>query len=399
MDSLLLLTLIIALVFAAVGISSPLMTLYLEALGASYAQIAVILATVAAVSLFSSYGWGRASDALGRRKPLLIVGLAGLTVTYILLSRATSASAAWAVRLVEAAFVAAYSTSSLAFVGDLLAQRDRRGQRMGTYRGIGSLAFAGGALLGGRLADATSLRTVFIACAVLYALAAGVALLLREVRVPPVERAAEPAQPGTRPAPFRGLAAGLPLLFIAGVFLWTMAWNGQASMWPNYMSTLGHSKTTISTLWGIAGLVEAPALRLTGQLSDVVGRSVLLAAGGIGAAVVMLGYVLLSRMLPALVGVQVVRGVVFAAYTGNAMTYAVESADASTRGRHSGLFNTVTGAGQLAGLLLGGTLAQAGGFPFMFAVFGVAGLLAGVCFLLLRRRTVLTPRPPLLNTN
>ncbi|OQA45723.1 MAG: putative 3-phenylpropionic acid transporter [Chloroflexi bacterium ADurb.Bin325] len=372
MDSLLLLTLIIALVFAAIGISSPLMTLYLEALGASYAQIAVILATVAAVSLFSSYGWGRASDALGRRKPLIVAGLGGLIVTYLLLSQATSATAAWVVRLIEAAFAAAYSTASLAFVGDLLAQRDRRGQRMGTYRGIGSLAFAGGAFVGGRLADALSLRTVFIACAVLYALAAGVALLLRETRVPPIERAAATAEPGARSAP--------------------------ASMWPNYMATLGHSNTTISTLWGLAGLVEAPALRLTGQLSDVMGRSVLLAAGGIGAAVVMLGYILLSRLLPALVGVQVVRGVVFAAYTGNAMTFAVESADASTRGRHSGLFNTVTGAGQLAGLLLGGTLAQTGGFPFMFAVFGAAGLLAGVCFLLLRGRASV-PRPPLPKPN
>lgn len=398
MDSLLLLTLIIALVFAAIGISSPLMTLYLEALGASYAQIAVILATVAAVSLFSSYGWGRASDALGRRKPLIVAGLGGLIVTYLLLSQAASATAAWVVRLIEAAFAAAYSTASLAFVGDLLAQRDRRGQRMGTYRGIGSLAFAGGALVGGRLADALSLRTVFIACAVLYALAAGVALLLRETAAPRTERALAAARPERRPDRLRGLAAGLPLLFLAGVFLWTVAWNGQASMWPNYMATLGHSNTTISTLWGLAGLVEAPALRLTGQLSDVMGRSVLLAAGGIGAAVVMLGYILLSRLLPALVGVQVVRGVVFAAYTGNAMTFAVESADASTRGRHSGLFNTVTGAGQLAGLLLGGTLAQTGGFPFMFAVFGAAGLLAGVCFLLLRGRAGV-PRPPLSKPN
>ncbi len=249
MDSLLLLTLIIALVFAAVGISSPLMTLYLEALGASYAQIAVILATVAAVSLFSSYGWGRRPMHSGRRKPLLIVGLGGLVVTYILLSRATSASRHGPSGWSRPRSSRPTAPPASCVVGDLLAQRDRRGQRMGTYRGIGSLAFAGGAHW---WADGWPTRRRCARCSSpapsSMRLAAGVALLLREVRVPPVERAAEPAQPGTRPAPFRGLAAGLPLLFIAGVFLWTMAWNGQPSMWPNYMSTLGHSKTTISTL-------------------------------------------------------------------------------------------------------------------------------------------------------
>jgi MFS family permease len=89
-----------------------------------------------------------------------------------------------------------------------------------------------------------------------------------------------------------------------------------------------------------------------------------------------------------LAGVQVLRGLTFGAYTSNAMTFAVESGDERTRGSHSGLFNTVSGMGQLAGLLLGGTLAQAGGFTFMFGVFAVTALLSGACFLMLRRRSM-----------
>lgn len=397
LNSIVLLTVIIALVYAAVGISSPLLTLYLQSLGADYSRIAVILATTAAVSLVSSTIWGRVSDVLGRRKPLVAGGLFGGAIAYFLLSRVISFEGAWGVRLFEAAMLAAYSTTSLAFMGDLLASRGGRGRRMGLYRGIGSLAFAGGALIGGRLADASSLRTPFMVAAALYALAALIALALRETRS---AAHADDASAGRRPLSFRlprllpwqttpaarAVWLGLPWPFLIGVFLWQMTWNGQASMWPNYMASLGYAKTAISSLWGLAGLIEAPSMLLSGQLSDVVGRAALLAAGGFGAGLVMLGYLLLSGALVTLVIVQVVRGVTFGSYTANAMTFAVESGDERTRGASSGLLNTVSGAGQLVGLYLGGTLVQIHGFQFMWMSFAVTAALSAICFLVLRRR-------------
>ena len=72
---------------------------------------------------------------------------------------------------------------------------------------IGSLAFAGGAFVGGRLADATSLRVVFIACAILYLLAAGVALLLHETRAVRAERPSVPSDSASPPARARGPAS------------------------------------------------------------------------------------------------------------------------------------------------------------------------------------------------
>ena len=89
-DDIQLLTIIIALVFGAIGVSMPLLTLYLQSLGADYAHIALILATTAAVGLGSSYLWGRVTDALGRRKPLIAAGLAVTGVAYLLLSRVTT---------------------------------------------------------------------------------------------------------------------------------------------------------------------------------------------------------------------------------------------------------------------------------------------------------------------
>ncbi|MCX7669779.1 MAG: MFS transporter, partial [Anaerolineae bacterium] len=289
MNNIGLLTAIIILVYAAIGVSGPLLTLYLQALGANYSRIAIILATTAAVTLASSYAWGRLSDRLGRRKPLVVGGLLGGAAAYFLLSRALSFQAAWGVRLLEAALLAAYSTGSLALMGDLLAGQGNRGRRMGIYRGAGSLAFAGGAFIGGRLADAASLRVPFLVAAGLYLLAGLTALALYER--PHLARKDQAAGPmhAEHPYTIRRLRSAvlrrpsfsfrvaLPFPFLIGVFLWQMTWNGQASMWPNYMAALGYAKTAISSLWGLAGLIEAPAMLLTGRLSDAFGRATLLA--------------------------------------------------------------------------------------------------------------------------
>ncbi len=411
-SSILRLTVIIAMVFGAFGMSGPLMTLYLASLGADYRHISLILASAAAVGLVGNTVWGRISDRIGRRKPLIVGGLAGAALAYALLSRVTTSELAWAVRLWESLALAAYVTTSLALMGDLLARQQQiggqaggqRGQGMGTYRGIGSLAFAACSVIGGSVADAFSLRLTLTLCAGLYALAALVALTLQEPkgareqgsrgagagragRVDPAEvrdqgPGSRDRESGDRPlTPVRGL----PWLFLAGVTLFSAAWYAQASLWPIFMATLGYSKTAISSLWGLAALVEAPSMRLIGQLSDAMDRVPLMAASGLGAVILIGGYILLARWLAPLLGLQVLRGVIFASHTTTTMIFAAEAGDQYTRGRHVGLYNAAIGGGQLLGLTMSGIVAQASGFDVMFGVCAALALLGGVCFWLLGR--------------
>jgi MFS family permease len=411
-----LLSLVGALVFVGSGITSPVITIYLEALGASFAEISLILTTFTLTALLANYASGWLSDRLGRRKPMLIVGLLLLGLAYWWLASVPNATLAWPVRIVEGIGAGIYATISLAMMGDLLEHSERRGRNMGLFRGIGSASFALGAFAGGWFATRFGASSVFLLAAGCYVAAAACMLPVRDRKPgPAVTSGTHPAAPagdhvadlaagttvpaegsGTQPtaqpsleplgAPSgygqRGL--GLPAVFLLGVVAWTAAIGAAASMWPNAMSHLGYSQQAISSLWGLAALVEFPGMTAAGILSDSVGRAPLLAAGGFGVALVFLGYIFVAQWLPALIGVQVVRGLAYGSYMASAMTYAAEHGSRRTRGSVSGIYSAATGGGQLLGMLASGLIVQAFGFTTLFWLCALAALGGGFCFLSLR---------------
>jgi MFS family permease len=332
--------------------------------------------------LLMSYAWGWWSDRLGRRKLLLLGGLLGLAGAYVVLSQAGSTGWAWGARVLEGAAMAAYATVSLAMIGDVLEASAQRGRRMGLYRGLGSLAFSGGALVGGLLADAYSTPFALTVSAGCF-LAAGVAaLFLHDQQPAPVAAIKSDA---SQEPPARSSWRSLPAAFLVGVLLWTTAHAASTSMWPNYMATLGYSKAAISALWSLAAFVEMPAMYLAGTLSDVFGRALLLAAGGFAIALVQVGYLMLAAILPALLGVQVLRGFGFGSFTTTAMTFTAEHGGQATRGGRSGIFNTTSSAGHLVGMFMGGLLVQGFGFGSLYIVCALLAAGSGACFLALRR--------------
>ncbi len=381
------LTLIGALVFAAIGFSSPMMTLYLESLGAGYAQISLILTSYTATALVFNYAWGRISDVSGKRKTFLLLGLCGMALANFLLSAVPSVQMAWAVRILEGASMAAYGTISLALMGDILdadaassSAYARKGRRMGLYRGLASLAFAAAAVLSGRLADAYDLRVVFAVCGSVYLLAALVALAVKE---PEVLRDLPSSAPEVPQTALRERLGRLPVFFLLGVLFWNLAHYSSTSMWSNYMASLGYSKSALSTIWGFAAFIEMPSMLIVGALSDITGRAAMLVVGAGGISLVNFGYLTLAAYLPALLGIQVLRGFGYGSYTASAMVFAAESGNARTRGKASGVFYATGSAGQLIGTLMGGNVAQFFGFSTLYLICGLVALLSAACFTVL----------------
>ena len=389
MPNLLLLTCIIGLVYLSIGFSSPLITLYLKDLGANYQQIAIILTSFSATALLSNYAWGWVTDRIGRRKPILLVGLLGLAVVYWQLSRVPDANIAWGIRVLEGVATAAYATPSLALMGDLLSGTGQRGRRMGYYRGSASMMFAVGAFFGGSIADRTSIGVVLSVCAGVYLIAAFFTLFVREL--PPTKNVAALATIQTSPASEATTTKTtserfLPILFLLGAMLWTAAHSAGASMWPNYMASLGYAKTEITRLWSLAALVEFPSMAVAGIASDTLGRAPLLFAGGAFAAIVHIGYVTLATLVPALLVIQIFRGFAFGSFTTTGMTFVAEWGGQQRRGRNSGVYNAATGAGGLLGTFLGGTIVQLLGFQSLYTVCALFAGGSAVAFFFLRRQ-------------
>ncbi len=379
MDSVRLLTVVLFLVYAAVGATAPMLSLYLESLGASYAHISAILTTYAVVLLVANYFWGRLSDRLRRRKPLVVGGLLGMSLAFGLLALAPSYRFAWGVRVWEAMAMAAYATTSLAFMGDLLATSASRGRRIGSYRGFGSLSFALGAFGAKPVIDYLGMREVYGLGASLFLIAGLVAITIREAH--PATETAQESAPVAAESPVR-----LPITFLLGVLLWMCAFWAAYSMWPNFLASLGYPKSTANWLWGLAAISEVPFMNVVGALSDALGRAPVLAMGGVGLGLVLLGYVVLNRWLIALASVQVFRGFAYSAFTATSMVYAAESGTTHTRAGSVGIYNAAVGLGQILGLAIGGQVVQRAGFQTLFLVSTGIFVLSGLTFWTLRWR-------------
>jgi MFS family permease len=374
MDSVHLLTIVLFLVYAATGATSPMLSLYLESLGASYARISLILTTHAVVLMAASYGWGRFSDHLGRRKPLVVTGLFGLFLAFGLMAFAPSAEVAWGIWIVEALALAAYSTTSLALLGDLLETSATRGRRMGAYRGFGSLSFGLGAFGAGPVIDYLGMPTVYILGGGLYLGAGLVALFVREAK--PAPAAADDPAP---PAPQR-----LPLIFLAGVLLWSCAFAAAYSMWPNFLTSLGYPKSAANWLWGLAAISEVPMMALVGLMSDAIGRIPVLLMGGVGMGIVIIGYISLNAWLAGLMGTQLFRGFAYSAFTATSMIFAVETGTNRSRAGTVGIYHGAMSMGQILGLAAGGSIVQLAGFHTLFWLSTVIFICSGLMFGLLR---------------
>ena len=79
--------LIVVIDLIGFGIIIPLLPLYTEVLGADPITVGFVMATYSLTQFIASPFWGRSSDRFGRR-PILLISLFGMVISYVWLGYA-----------------------------------------------------------------------------------------------------------------------------------------------------------------------------------------------------------------------------------------------------------------------------------------------------------------------
>ena len=211
MNRLLVLFFVSAVDVLGFGIMIPLIPYMGDRFGANAAQITWTLAAYSACQFVAAPIWGRVSDRYGRR-PVLVIGLIGACMGYIILAYSTSLFGLYASRIVGG-LMAGNISAAFAYASDVSSTQDRAKSlgMIGAAIGIGFMLgpAIGGALAGGDAATANFMRPAFVSCGL-----AIVAMLL-VLFVLPESRSAEQRFAGEAHAASRSpfvLLAQLPRL-------------------------------------------------------------------------------------------------------------------------------------------------------------------------------------------
>nr|WP_269320272.1 MFS transporter [Bacillus sp. EB01] len=170
--------LIMFLVMVGFGIIIPVLPFYAEELGGSPTELGLLMAVYSLMQLIFSPVWGRISDKIGR-KPVMLVGIAGLAISFFLMAGANSMWTLFAARIIGGLLSSANMPTTMAYVADITTP-ENRSKGMGIIGAAVGLGFVFGPAIGG-IFSKTSLSLPFTIAGSLSILTfILVALLLKE---------------------------------------------------------------------------------------------------------------------------------------------------------------------------------------------------------------------------
>ena len=235
------------------GIVLPLLPLYADRFGATGTEVGLLVLVYSLIQLFMAPFWGRLSDRVGRR-PVLILGLVGSAISYVVFAYADSLALLFLSRI-----LAGIGGSTIPVAEAFIADRTRPEQRAGGLGLIGAafgLGFTIGPALGGILAS-TDFRAPGLLAACLCAANALLAIMFLEESLPS-DRRGEPGRRHGLPRMLR-IARDPGVLQVLGVyFLFSAAW---AVLQPTLSlfgaERFGFGETQVGYLFAFLGLVSA----------------------------------------------------------------------------------------------------------------------------------------------
>ena len=156
--------LVMFLVMVGFGIIIPVIPFLAEEVGGSPTELGLLMASYSLMQLVFAPIWGRLSDRIGR-KPIMIIGIAGLALSFFISAIADSLLLLFVARIIGGILSSANMPTAMAYVADITTA-ENRSKGMGIIGAAAGLGFVFGPAIGG-IFSKTSLSLPFIIAGVL----------------------------------------------------------------------------------------------------------------------------------------------------------------------------------------------------------------------------------------
>jgi DHA1 family multidrug resistance protein-like MFS transporter len=252
--NLLILSFTLVIVMLGFGMVIPIFPFYVQNMGAGGSAFGLLVATSALTELIFGPLWGSLSDRTGR-KPILMIGVFGYSVSLILFGLSTQLWMLFASRALSGVLSAAAMSTAMAYIGDSTTEKERGGG-MGTLGGAAGLGVILGPGIGGWLGGA-SLAAPFFAGAGLSLVALVLVALFLPETLPPEARGRSERKVGLVDfgelwRAVRGPLGGLLLL----AFLGTIGTSNFESIFSLYgVQQLGYGPEQVGAVLTVVGIV------------------------------------------------------------------------------------------------------------------------------------------------
>ncbi|MFW6153302.1 MAG: MFS transporter [Halobacteriota archaeon] len=307
--------------------------------------------------------WGLASDRLGKRRPLILLGAIGGAIGYALVpllavTMDITFDALLAIRFVQGALTIGAFSLAMTMLMDL---RGGHGRNMGAAGIAIGLGTGIGAPIGGVLSSIDPLAPMVVASGLLFAVGLGTAAVTD--RTPASTESVLATLGGLRRTPAMALpyAFGLIDRLTAGFFALVGTLYFQAAFGLTYTET----GFMLALFFFPFAMLQYPF----GRLSDRIGRTIPVILGSTlyGVGVIGVG---LAPMVEIAGLAMIAVGVLGALMAPATMALVTDLAPATDRGTAMGGFNLFGSIGFLAGFIVGGTVTARYDYLTAFVVAG-----------------------------
>ncbi|WNF22935.1 MFS transporter [Mesobacillus jeotgali] len=365
--------LVMFLVMVGFGIIIPVIPFYAEEIGATPTQLGLLMAVYSLMQFIFAPMWGRISDRIGR-KPVIMIGILGLSLSFFLMALSTELWMLFAARIIGGFLSSANMPTVMAYVADITSEEDR-GKGMGIIGASVGLGFIFGPAIGGIFSQSSLNTPFYLAGATSLVTFLFVTFVLKE-SLSPEQRSSQEKE---RTSLLKALNGPLSMLFLLQLFV-SLSLAGLEATFAYFAAEkagLGSVELGyIFMIMGLAGAIVQGGLvgRLTKTLGEgkVIQLGIVISAAGFGLILLTEGFGTAALFLTIFgIGNGLIRPSVSSLLTKKSTT---------GHGGTTGLLSSFDSLGRIIGPPLGGWLFSiAIGMPY------ISGILLSVIALILYR--------------